>query len=263
MADIEKGLPVRTENDLQQKVQVKIVDHIDPEGADKQTEVSEKLVHVRAFAADSDGTKVQELRSQEGHTLTNGDYDAATNKRPSSQATILHDRAASPGEAEQNFRPTGVASSVDDAKCADVAIRDEVGNPYTQNNPFPVTFEESEGEEVQDFSEDAVAAGGNTTHLYVVPDGKIFLLDQLICRASARCKSIIEIGDGGASEVFAVKAAGFQSEGQSKGADIEFVRSVKVVGTANGTTVRITKENRDDDDAQSIYTTIVGLLKDA
>ena len=263
MPDIEKGLPVRTEDDLQQKVQVKIVDFTDPNGADKQTEVSEKLVHIREFAADSDGTKVQKLLSQEGHSLTNGDYDAATNKRPSSQGTILHDRVASPSEADQNFRPTGIASIVDDAKCADVAIRDEQGNPYTANNPLPVTLEESEGEETIDFKEDVVAADGSSTHTYTVADGKVFLMDQLICRASGRCKSIIEVGDGAVSEVFAVKAVGFQSEDQSKGADIEFSRSLKVVGTANGTTIRITKENRDDDDSQSIYTTIVGLLKDA
>lgn len=263
MADIEKGLPIRTEDDLQQKTQVKIVDHVDPNGADKQTEVSEKLVHVRNHAADSDGTKVQQLLSQEGHNLTNGDYDASTNKRPSSQGVILHDRVASPAEADQNFRPTGVASSVDNAKCADVAIRDESGNPYTANNPLPVTLEESEGEEIQDFQEDVVAADGNTTHTYVVPDGKIFLFDQLICRASGRIKSVVELGDGAVSETFTVKAVGFQSEDQSKGADIEFVRSLKVVGTANGTTLRITKENRDDDDSQSIYSTIVGLLKDA
>lgn len=261
MADIEKGLPVRSEDDLQQKVQVKIVDHVDPNGVDKQTEVSEKKVHVRVFAKDSDAVDRQILLSQEGHIQSNGDYDAATNKRPSSQGLIVSDRTAVPDETSMNFRPTGVAGN-DDTFSQDVAIRDSNGQRIDNNNPLPVYFEENPGDEICEYSEDVVAAEATATHSYTVVDGKDFLLKQVACASSGRSKFLIEIGDGAATETFTAKRVLFVSE-SSQDNEGMFATPIKVVGTANGTTIRITKENRDDDDAQSLYTSIIGILKDS
>lgn len=100
------------------------------------------------YGADSDGTKVQLRLSQEGAVNSNGDYDGTVNKKPSSQGQILHDRAAtaaSPTETSQNLRPTAVEH--DDGSttrvCADMALHDESGAPYSQANPLPISISES------------------------------------------------------------------------------------------------------------------------
>jgi hypothetical protein len=262
MADIEKGQPVRTEDDLQQKVQVKWVDHTDPNGVEKQAEVSEKKGHVRVFAKDSDAADKQVLLSQEGHVQSNGDYDASTNKRPSSQGLIASDRAAAPDETTMNKRPTAVAGE-DDTVSLDVALRHSDGDRIDNNNPLPVYIEENFGDEICDYAETVVAADTtDQSTTYVVPDGKDFILHQVAIASSGRCKVLVEVGDGAVSEVFATKRALFISE-SSQDNQGQFSIPLKVVGTVNGTTVRLTKENRDDDDAQSIYSSIIGILKDS
>lgn len=262
MADIEKGLPIRTEDDLQQKTQVKIVDHVDPNGVDKQTEVSEKKVHVRAFAKDSDSVDKQILLSQEGHVQSNGDYDATNNKRPSSQGLIASDRVAAPDETSMNKRPTAVAGQ-DDTVALDVAIRLSNGDRIDNNQPLPVYFEENPGDEICDYKEDDVAAEASSqAHTYVIPDGKDFLLNQVACGSSGRSKVLVEIGDGGSPEVFTGKRTLFISESSQDNPGV-FQVPIKLVGTVNGTTIRLTKTNRDDDDSQSIYTSIIGILKDS
>lgn len=265
MADIEKGLPVRTEDDLQQKVQIKIVDHTDPNGADKQTEVSEKLAHVRVFGNDEAGTKVQLQLSQDGRVNANGEYDGAVNTNPSSNGDIAHSRVtAEPTEANQDKRVTAVVydDGTKSVVSKDVSLHDENGMPYSANNPLPITMEATESDTVHDFAESVdVAAGGNVSRSYEVIDGKTLVLKHIMARASGRIKLEVEIGDGGATEAFTKYFVGFASEKQ--GADADYLPSVahEVVGTANGTNVKITLHNRDDDDAQSIYSTIIGVLK--
>jgi len=265
MADIEKGLPVRTEDDLQQKVQVKIVDHTDPNGADNQTEVSEKLVHVRAFGNDEAGTKVQLQLSQDGRPNSNGEYDVVTNTNPSSDAVIAHARVvAEPTEANQDKRVTAVVYD-DGTKTVvsqDVSLHDEHGVPYNANNPLPITMEGTEQDQLHDFTESVdVAADGTATVSYAVVDGKTLVLKQIINRASGRIKAEVELGDGGATETFAKKFVGFSSETQGDTSDYNPSIAHEVIGTANNTTVKVTVTNRDDDDPQSIYTTIIGYLK--
>jgi len=265
MADIEKGLPIRTEDDLQQKTQVKIVDHTDPNGADKQTEVSEKLVHVRSFGADEAGTKVQLQLSQDGRPNSNGEYDVATNTNPSSNSDIGHSRVvAEPTEVDQNKRITAIEydDGVKTIVAKDISLHDENGVPYSANNPLPITLEATESDTVHEFAEKVdIAADGNTTHTYSVVDGKTLVLSEIMSRASGRIKAEVELGDGGAVEVFTKRFVGFASEVQSESADYYPAVPHEVVGTVNGTTVKVTLHNRDDDDAQSIYCTIIGVLK--
>ena len=95
--EIESGLPVRSYQDtVDERVLTKIQDGDSPGAAGSTTQVSEKKLHVRNHSKDSDGTDREQLLSQEGHSLTNGDYDGTLNKRPSSQGQILHDRKFHP-----------------------------------------------------------------------------------------------------------------------------------------------------------------------
>lgn len=258
MSDYKSGQPIRSEKDgLDERVHIKMVDYSDPDGVDKQVEVSEKLAHVRVFGEDAAGTKRQVKLSESGNVALDGDYDAATNTNPTSAGLIAHDRNAAKDETHQNKRVSAVDSTVDtDVTALDVGIRDEQGNPFTTDNPLPIEIAESAGDEVHDYNESAVdvAKDATDTHTYVVPAGKVFLLEQVLCSASGRAK--FEIATGAvASEVTAgvrfVSASNHDS-------DWNLRRTLKL---AAGEQVLITRINRDNQ-PQALYTTIVGVLKD-
>lgn len=260
--DIESALPIRSKQDVDERVLVKLVDAVDPAGVDKQMEISEKKAHIRVFAKDSDGNDKQVLLSQEGHVQSNGDYDASLNKRPSSQGVILHDRkntAELPAEADQNIRPTGVVydNGVDETVvCSDVAVRDENGVPYSKTNPMPVSIEESEGDEIHSFFESAGAIIKNNTdtHEYTVTALKEFELEQWSISASGLMKGTLQVETGVGTGIFAIKDILFNSTANPN-ASKEFKRPIKV---AAGVKVQIVRLNADNQ-AQGMNSTLNGL----
>lgn len=255
MSDYNSSLPIRSQADgTDERVHSKLVDFADPGGADKQMEVSEKLAHVRNHGADPGGVKRQLLLSEEGFANTNGDYDAANNTRPASAGVILHDRVATPGQADQNFRPTGVASSVDNAKCVDVAIRDEAGNPFTAANPLPVTMVDSEGTEVNDHNKSvAVAPGGSVNHDYTVTALKTLKLQQIECASSGKMKVEVAVETAPASGTFNNKWVQFSSTANPNCS----LHIKELISQAAGAKIRVIKTNLDNQ-AQDLYSTISG-----
>lgn len=266
MSDNKRGLPVRTQEDPDLKLQTKIVDFTTP--TQGQTVDTDGNAHVEVHGNQPTTNNDVALQlSEEGRPNGRGDYDVTTNSKPASSTPIMHQRkntAETPDETDQILRPTGVTydNGVDETIVAqDVAIRDENGVPYSKDNPLPVAIEESEGVETHDFFEhvDVTSNGGTSVRNFTVNDGETFLLEQVLCDGSLAHKMTLEVGDGAASETFAKKAVRFASE-TNENADAEFKRPIKVVGTVNGTTIRITVENRDKHDDVSIYSTLVGLL---
>jgi hypothetical protein len=266
MSDTKRGLPVRTQEDPDLKLQVKIVDEANPD-TQQMTVDTDKNAHVEVHGNRvDDAADIVLALSEEGHANTRGDYDVDDNSKPSSSAPIMHQRkntAETPALADQLLRPTGIAydNGVDETIVAqDVAIRDHNGVPWSKDNPMPISLEESAGEEIHDYLEhvDVTQNGGTNNHEFVVALGETLLLEQVLCDASVAHKMDLYIGDGAASEAFVKKATRFASEVHDT-ADVELKRSIKIIGTADGTTVRITVTNRDKHDDSSIYTTIVGL----
>ena len=245
--EIESGLPVRSYQDtVDERVLTKIQDGDSPGGVGKTMEVSEKKAHVRNHGSDSDGADKEQLLSQEGHSLTNGDYDGTLNKRPSSQGQILHDRkgtGASPAEADQNKRPTAVEydNGVDETIVAgDVAIRDEDGVPFSKTNPLPVSIEESEGDEIHEFHQTAALTKNSTEDYdYTVTAGKELELEQWAISASGYMQAILKVETGVATGVFEDKDYLYNSTA-NKAETRSFKRPIKV---AAGVKVRITFEN--------------------
>ena len=263
MADIDSQLPIRSVADgTDERVHVKIVDYADPSGVDKQVQVSEKKIHNRNFNKDSDGNDQEVLVSQEGHTLTNGDYDATNNKRPSSNGLILHDRkntAEVPAEADQNKRPTAVAydNGVDETVvCLDISLHDEIGEPYSVTNPLPVSLEQSEGEEINEHFESATPVTKNNSddQTYTVTAGKEFQLEQFGVSASGLCKGELFIETGVGTGVFTSKGVLFNSTAMPN-AERRLARPIKV---AAGVIVKIERTNYDNQ-AQGLYSFISGL----
>ena len=255
MADYNSSLPVRTEADVDERLQSKLVDYTDPsKGA---TIDSDGNVHIEMHGNDPSGTDVVARLSELGAVNADGDYDVTNNSKPSSSGVIAHDRGAAIDETSQNKRVTAVAGE-GDSVCMDVALHDGSGQLFDSANPFPVTLEQP-GSEKHEFTEtEAVAKDATATHTYSVADGNVFSLYKVLCSGSGKLKALLEIGDGGASEVFTSKAVTFNSTSNPQ-ADIDFDGvPLRVTGTANTTTIRVTLTNRDTQ-AQDLHSTFVGL----
>lgn len=261
--DHKSALPIRSEADgLDERVQTKIVDATDPDNLQMEVD-SDNNAHVEVHGnrADDAADVVLQL-SEEGRPNSRGDYEVDDNSKPASSAPIMHQRkntAETPTEADQLLRPTGVTydNGVDETVVAqDVALRDEDGVPYSQVNPLPVSFEESEGDEVHDFNASATAVpkNGSDTHTYTVPAGKVFLFEQAIMDFSADCKMEIAWGPATA-EVRNVVRFGTKS----KECSVELKRPAKLTA---GQQVVITRTNNDQQPG-TMYSTIIGLLRDA
>jgi len=259
--DYDSGLPVRSEADgADERVQVKMVDATNPDTQQMIVD-TDSNAHVEIHGNDEAGIdRVVEL-SETGNVALDGDYNVTTNTNPSSVGLIAHDRnGASTDRTHQNLRPTAVVGENDTVNI-DVALHDEAGQNYDANNPLPVTFEESEGDEKHEFEEtEDVLKDATAVHSYSVLDGKTFLLYKVLCSGSGKIKALLEIGDGGATEAFVTKVVTFNSTANPQ-ADMSFDRiPIKVVGTSNTTTVRITLTNRDNQQ-QDLHSTFVGIEK--
>lgn len=255
MGDIEKGLPIRTEDDPDQYTRTRIFDETNAtQGATVDTD---KNLHVETHGNDPAGADKVLRLSQLGAPNGDGDYDAADNTKPDSSGLVAHDRTATPNVTHQNKRITGITDNT--VHALDVALHDEAGVPFGPGNPLPTVEQGSAGTPVHDFDKavNTAAGDGSTNHDYSVADGDTFRLCQILAAASGRAKFELQIGDGAASEVFVTKAVWFQSEQQSD-ANLPLCKDIVVVGTANTTTVRVIKTNRDDLQTQDIYTTVVG-----
>lgn len=256
MSDYNSSLPVRSESDgVDEKVIVKIVDGTTG-GTNQMSVDADKNAHVEMHGnKPTTGADVAQLLTEEGRTTNRGDYNATTNTKPSSVAQILHARAASPAETDQTFRPTGVASTDGtNAKAADVAIRDETGNPFTADNPLPVTFVDSEGTEVNDYATAAsVAANATSNHDYTVTAAKRLKLSQILVSATGKMKVEVQIETGVATGIFGSKFVSFNSTANPM-VTIPVNENITV---AAGVKVRVTITNRDLQ-AQDVYSTICG-----
>ncbi len=260
MSDFNSSLPIRSEADgLDARVQVKIVDKTNPTTQQMIVD-TDSNAHVEMHGNKPDTTDVAIQLSEEGRPNSRGDYDGTTNTKPASNALIAHTRNAAKTEAHQAKRVSAIDSSVNnDVTALDVAIRDELGNPFSNTNPLPVAIAESEGTEIHDYlTSAAVAAAGSVNHNYSVPNGSTLYLHQVLASASGKMKIEIQIGDGDVVEVFAPKAARFNSTANPQ-ADTNFSKAIAVVGTINNTTVRVIRTNLDNQ-AQDLYSTIIGIL---
>lgn len=259
MSDYKSGLPVRSEADgTDERVQTKIVDAQNPDT--QQLEVdTDNNAHVEVHGnKPTTGDDVALQLSEEGRPNSRGDYDVTDNSKPASAALIAHERNASKSETHQTKRVSAVDSSVDTSVTAlDVAIRDESGNPYTQNNPLPVSVEESEGDEIADYDQSvAVIKDASANHDYTVTAAKTLVIDNILCSASGRARFELQIEDGVAADTYTSKAVVFNSTANPN-AEIPIAKKITV---AAGVNVRIVKTNLDNQ-PQDIYTTILGIEK--
>lgn len=254
MADYDSQLPVRSKQDVDERVLTKIQDGDNPDGANETMTVSEKKAHVRVHGKDSDGVDQEVLLSQEGHVQSNGDYDATTNKRPSSQGLITSDRSASPDETTMNKRPTAVVGD-DDKVALDCAISDSQGNRIDENNPLAVFFADNPGQEIQDFDQAVnVAKNASADHDYTVAATTELRKLNVEASASGKCKFELQIEDGVAAGTFSTIGVKFNSTANP---NVRFeLTAPKPVAT--GVIIKLVKTNLDNQQLD-IYSTINGV----
>jgi hypothetical protein len=254
MSDYNSQLPVRSKDDTDERVLVKLQDGDNPSGANETVTVSEKKLHVRIHAEDSDNNDLQPLLSQQGHVQSNGDFDATLNKRPSSQGLITSERSSSPDETTMNKRPTAVVGD-NDKVALDVALSDSSGNSFTEDNPLPVFVTESTGDEIVDFDEAVdVAKDASSNHDYTVSALKELRFLNVEASASGKAKFELQVETAASAGTFNTIGVQFNSTASP---NVKF--SVKRPATiATGVIVRLVKTNLDNQ-AQSVYSTINGV----
>jgi hypothetical protein len=252
MADYNSQLPIRSKDDSDERVLTKIQDGADPAGVGKTMEVSETKAHVRTHGKDSDGTDRETLHSQEGHIQSNGDYDASTNKRPSSQGVIVSDRSSSPAETTMNKRPTAVVGN-DDKVALDVSISDSQGNRIDENNPLATYLAESPAEEVDEYDAAAnIAKDATANHDYTVTAAKDFKSIEAKGSSSGWAKFELQVETGVASGSFNTVDTQFNST-SNPNVELDYKKKVGA-----GIRVRVAKTNLDNQ-ATDLYSKIKGL----
>jgi hypothetical protein len=251
VTDYNSSLPVKTQADVDERLQIKIVDGTDV--TKMATVDSDKNLHIENHGNDPAGVDRVQRMSENGHAAVDGLYNATTNTDPSQVGLVGHARAASPADTDQTKRLTAVTSGT--STSLDISLHDDQGVPYSYANPLAVYQTESPGLELQDYFESASAVAKNATdvHTYTVPVGKTLKLDQILCAASEVARFQIETSQDGTT--FTTLAVRFNSTSQPQAADMFLSRIVSIPA---GGKVKITRLNRGN--AQTMYTTIVGVL---
>ena len=252
MSDYASGLPIRSESDsTDNRVHVKIVDGTNP-SINQVSVDSDKNLHSEVHGNDPAGVDKVLRLSEIGALTSDGVYHATNNTKPGNTGLVLHTRNATPGDAQQGLRATGIQNST--VISQDVAIRDEAGAAFSESNPLPVTLVDSEGTEVNDFSiAAAIAANGTSTHDYTVTAGKTLKLSQIESTASGKAKIEVAIETAVASGIFTSKFVLFNSTATPNMS----LRIVENIAVAAGVRVRVTRTNKDNQ-PQDLYSTISG-----
>lgn len=250
MADINSSLPVRSEADADQRLQTKIVDFTTP--TQGQTVDAQGNGHVEVHGDNpSGGDEVLRL-SELGHGTVDGVYDGTNNTDPSQVGLVVHTRNATPGDAQQVIRQTGISSGT--RHSADVSLHDDSGNAFSESNPLPVYIAADPGSEITDYDTQAsLAAASSDTHSYAVA-ANTFELKRVWASSSGKMKIEVQYYDGVTASTLAV---GFNSTANPN-IDIQF--PPYVVAGAAGKEIRVIRTNLDKS-AEDVYSTIMGELK--
>lgn len=252
MSDYNSGMPIRSQADgTDERVHVKLRDSTNP--ALGTTVDSDGNAHVEMHGNDPAAVDRVIRTSEQGALTPDGLYNVSTNSKPGNVGIITHTRSASPGDTTQNKRPTSVTGT-GNREAIDVALSDENGAPFTDSNPLPVTFVDSEGVETNDYNTvAAVAANGTSNHDYTVTVLKTLKLSQILATASGKMKIEVQIESGVATNIFATKFVNFNSTAHPN----MTIPVNEVISVAAGVRVRIIRTNKDNQ-PQDVYSTISG-----
>lgn len=251
MSDYNSSLPVRSEADIDERLQVKLVDYLNP-STQQMIVDTDKNAHVEVHGNDPAGVDRVLKLSEDGSIDVDGVYDGAANTEPANIGLVAAVRASSPADTDQTERLTAIANGT--VHALDVSLHDETGIPYSAANPLQVVVIESEGIEINDYQTSAaVAAGASVNHDYTVTALKTLQLTQIHGAASGRAKFVLSVETGVSTGVFDPRFVFFNSTAQPN-IDLSLKDPISV---SAGVRVRVEITNRDNQ-AQDLYSTISG-----
>lgn len=249
MADHPSSLPVRTEVDVDSRLQSKLVDYTDP--TQGMTVDSDGNAHAEVHGNNPAGGDEVLRLSELGAPNPDGVYDATNNTKPAHAGLIAHTRGATPVDADCGKRITGISQGT--VHALDVAIRDEDGNAFSNSNPLPVAPGPIAGTRVHDYQTDA---GGvpNTpvNHDYIV-SGTALDLYRVEASASGRAKFELQVSQDGVA--FTTVGVQFNSTANP---NVLFDFDSVPVSVAVSGVVRLIRTNRDNANTD-LYSTIIGV----
>jgi hypothetical protein len=246
--DRHSALPVRTQDDLDERMQSKIIDYLVPTQGmqvdlDKNAHVE---VHGNNPAAGDEVLRLSEL----GAITPDGVYDVANNTKPGNLGLIGHVRNAAPSDAHQTERITSITNG--SVKALDISLHDEAGAAYSPSNPMPVTFAESEGVEFHDpHGGTDVAKDASETHEYTATAD--LLVTGYHGSASGKMKMVCAVETGVLTGIYVNRYVHFNSTANP---DIDKILT-EPIKLLNGQKIRLIKTNRDND-VMPLYSTIAG-----
>lgn len=258
MSEKVMGQPVRSAKDgLDQTVIVKLTDGTTGT-VNQMTVDADKNAHVEMHGNDPAGLDRVARMSETGGVQSDAVYDGATNTKPSTQGLIVQERNAAASDVRQTMRPTAKRGSVDtDVVCLDVAIRDEDGNKFTDQNPLPVYMAQDPGTEIHEPAFEAdVVAGATTVQTYAIGVGTVFELHQVLASSSGLVTGVLELTLDGStySRLMALRNS-------VSNPTAEFAPKVpKSISGGAAVALRLTITNRDEEPFD-IDSMLVGLLK--
>jgi len=288
MGDYNSGLPVRTEADIDERLQSKIIDFTTPgQGASVDTDGN---LHVEIHGNDPANTDVVIKLSEDGEVIIGGVYNASTNSEPATIGVVAQERNATANNTRQTEQVTAIRgttastvvsmdvalhdsdgemidgsnplaidiASITSTEGLDVNIFDSEGDAFSLSNPLPVTVTSaSPGEGIVDFDTSAsVAKNASDTHTYTVPANKILRLTRIQSSGSGKIKAEIKTGASGST---VSRFVGFNS---TSNPNIWFNIDAEALEIAAAEIVEVIRTNRDNQ-SQDVYSTIVGELIDA
>jgi hypothetical protein len=250
MSDYNSGLPIRTEADgTDERLHAKIVDGADP--SKRMTVDADLNAHVEMHGNTAAGADKVVRLSESGNVILDGEYDISLNSIPSTVGLMGHVRNAAPGLTHLLQRLTSVTSGI--KRLLDVSIHDEDGVAFSASNPLPVTSVDSEGTEVNHFSQATVAAGLTSTHYYTVTALKTLKLSQIWASASGKLKIEVQKETGIGTGLYESIFVGFNSTA----APNICVSVNENIAIAAGVKVQVIRSNLDKQ-SQDVYSTISG-----
>lgn len=251
MSDKDTALPVRTEGDLDDRLQSKIVDGTDV--TRRMTVDVNGNAQTKVHGTNPAGNDEQLRLSELGALTPDGVYDAANNTKPGNVGLVASSRATTPDDSTQTQRVTAIQNG--NVTALDVAMRDETGTAYSASNPLPVAIATSEGSTpLHDYDTTAnVAVGAQDNHEYT-STGVTTYVKSIKASASGKLKIEVQVDSDGAGVGAAVtRYVGFNSTATP---NIDFIFPEPII-LIPGAILRIIRSNKDNQ-AQDVYSTING-----
>lgn len=124
-----------------------------------------------------------------------------------------------------------------------------------QDRALVITEKDTVGSKVHDYNEDpGVAKDSISNHDFVVADGEVFQLHQILMDQENISTCELFLGNGGSPEVFTKKFK-LLEEGS-----VPLSIPLEVIGTINGTTIRLSRTNNSNQ-SQDMASTFIGVIK--